>query len=188
MSNNDNYKEGSSDPYKSETDYAALEAVPLMAHPTIEPQQTAHDRFNAFPGNRRTILPLAGGPPPDTVLVKTAGNALQAVPRSIMQQQDRLVAVRVPENVNPGDMIYVQYTHGGDPQQQLMQATIPAGALPGHTFFVQVPDVQQEPVVAAQGEAIASSAASAVVVPGQNSAGDLYLQEDHPKPDKSNNV
>jgi len=188
---NDIYKD-SNDPYKSEADYAALEAEPLMGQPIAVPS-ASNDRNN-FPGNRRNVLPCAAGPPVGSVFVKTAGNALQAVPRSVLQQQDQLVAVTVPENMKPGDVIYVQHNninHGQQNQEQyesqLMQATIPAGALPGHTFFVQVPNTKEEPVVAVTGEAVGAAGAS-VVVAGQDAAGDLFLREEQQQKDQSNLV
>lgn len=179
-----------SDPYKNELDYTALEALPLMGQQPAPPLAASPSSPTInFPGNRR--IPLASstgrirGPPPNTVFVKTAGNALQAVPRSVMEQQDRLVAVTVPENVPPESVIYVQYGSNGE---SLLQATIPAGALPGHTFFVQVPDTKEDPVLAVTGEAIAhtTSAAAAgpirpipppIFVSGQDAAGDLFLHE-----------
>ena len=197
------------DPYISEGDYyAAMEAFPLIEQQQQEPAcavvaTTAGScsaismRCTDFPGNRRTVLPRsAAGPPPNTVLVKTGGNALQAVPRMLMeqqqQQQERWIAVTVPENVSPGSTIYVQY--GSPPYNSdalLLQATIPPGALPGHTFFVQVPDaLKTDPVVVtATAEAVSgwssstsagtvasSSASAGVVVDGREAAGDLFLQ------------
>jgi len=163
------------DPYKSEVDYTALEAVPLMGG-APPPAAASSSSFTNFPGNRR--IPLASftssgsrGPPPNNVFVKTAGNALQAVPQTVVEQQDRLVAVSVPENVPPGSTIYVQY---GNNNESLLQATIPAGALPGHTFFVQVPDTKEDPVVAVTGVAVSNTT---LVVSGHEAAGDLFLHE-----------
>jgi hypothetical protein len=54
--------------------YVALEVVPLVG-----PQQTEHQCQNQFPGNRRVAMAI-DGPPAGSVLMPTAGNALQAVP------------------------------------------------------------------------------------------------------------
>jgi len=213
MTQNDDYK---ADPYKNEADYSALEqAVVIVAKERTDcpiHQRTAAGRNN-FPGLRRTALP-ANSLPDDQVLVKTAGNALQAVPRAVFSWDDnmnnpnrsRLVAVTVPENVRPGDCVYVQH-HAPDVERNdnqpplLMQAVIPEGAHAGSTFFVQVPDSrstrQQQQVVEATGEALSSSAnsntasaAAAVVVEGQEAAGDLYLRVGEEQPvanQRSNN-
>jgi hypothetical protein len=90
-----------------------------------------------YPGARRTFLATGGDPPQDTVLVKTAGNALQAVPRTIVEEAGPLVSVSVPPNVTPGTMIYVTIPDG-----RMMEVTVPEGAFPGHTFVVRTPPLE----------------------------------------------
>jgi hypothetical protein len=138
-----------------------------------------------FPGNRR-VLSLRG-PPPNTVLVKTGGNALQAVPQTVLEplHERRLVAVTVPENVSPGSTIYVQYyrrgtttTDNSASSLELLEATVPARALPGHTFFVKIPDTQENPgPIAATAELLVPGSAE-LLVRGQPAAGDLALHEE----------
>jgi hypothetical protein len=53
--------------------YAALEGVPL-----IGTQRTENHCRNQFPAHRRVAMPIAG-PPAGSVLMPTAGNALQEV-------------------------------------------------------------------------------------------------------------
>jgi hypothetical protein len=188
--------------YRSEVDYTALEAVPLVGRQQQQQQQqtavigcTATTiRCTDFPGNRRTVV-LPPGPPPNMVLVKTGGNALQAVPQMVFEQKqpEHLVAVTVPENVSPGRTIYVQH---GPRNENLLQATIPAGALPGHTFFVRVPDafqVDSGSIVTATAEALSgsidagSAGDGAVVVAGRDAEGDLFLVQENSK-DQVHNV
>lgn len=96
---------------------------------------------NQFPGQRRSIL-HAPSVQSDRVFIKTAGNALQAIPRAQLEQQD-LIAVTVPGVSKPGDDILVAAPDDG----RLIRATIPDRACAGQTFFVHVPP----PQVAAMG-------------------------------------
>jgi len=138
-----NYNE---DIYYNNTDYAALEGVPL-----IDAKKPAKKASSAsYPGNRRTVLSNTAGPPADTVLIRTAGNALQAVPRGITECTN-VMAVSVPENMRPGDKLLVQ-TPGTPPQ--LVEAVIPASAYPGSTFFVEIPETKDTPVVSVTGVAV----------------------------------
>lgn len=93
-----------------------------------------------YPGTRR--VPSRGcGPPLDTVLVKTGGNALQAVPRSIFEKNidGNLLAVIAPANVVPGDTIFITPPDGTG---RMIAAVVPQGIYPGHTFFVDIPRLE----------------------------------------------
>jgi hypothetical protein len=79
----------------------------------------------------------------DAVLVKTGGNALQAVPRSILEEgaDDTLVAVVAPANVVPGDILFIFPPDGTN---RLIAVVIPEGVYMGHTFFVDIPRLAAE--------------------------------------------
>ena len=95
--------------------------------------------WSTYPGNHRHVAG-ASGPPPDSVLIKTGGNALQAAPRSVLESNaQNLISVSVPENMSPGSQLLVATPDGTN---RIIEATIPAGALPGHTFLVEVPPVE----------------------------------------------
>lgn len=89
-----------------------------------------------YPGNRR--MPSREiGPPLDTVLVKTGGNALKAVPRSVFEKNidDNLMAVTAPANIVPGDTLYIAPPDGTG---RTIAAVVPEGIYSGHTFFVNI--------------------------------------------------
>jgi hypothetical protein len=134
------YKEG------SYTDYQLL--------PTHEGEPTGHREATpvlTYPGLRRPVITTNPGPPPNSVMVRTGGNALQAVSRSVVEQLDCL-AVVVPVNHAPGDLLAVNVPYSfmdnkegstGTPMQnRTMLVTIPPGYFPGHTFFVQPTSLQ----------------------------------------------
>ena len=78
---------------------------------------------------------LAGvKPPKGKVLVKTGGNALQAIDRKALEQ-DNVVAVTVPWNTRPGDVMLVRL-----PQDRMVRTVVPEGMQPGHVFLVKVPE------------------------------------------------
>jgi len=72
-------------------------------------------------------------PPADAVLVKTGGNALQAIPRATLKQ-DNVVAVTVPWHGQPGQVMIVHLANG-----KMVQTKIPSNAQPGHVFLIQIP-------------------------------------------------
>jgi len=161
---------------ESKADYSLL--------PTVEGMPMSAD-WRQYPGNRR--IPLvnlwAGGPPPDTVLIKTAGNALQAVNRKALEEED-LIAVSVPEGLHPGDELLVAIPNGNG---SVVLAVVPERALPGHTFLVKLPPASQTPV-AAVGIPLEeentttestnnSGTAGTTVVVGQDLGAELLLQE-----------
>lgn len=144
-----NYNE---DIYKSNADYAALEGVPLI-EPTKKPANISSSASSSsYPGNRRAVLSTlaSAGPPAGTALVKTAGNALQAVPRGITECSN-VMAVSVPENFRPGDKLLVQTP---DSPPQIIEAVIPESAYPGSMFFVEIPETKETPVVSVTGVAV----------------------------------
>ena len=98
-----------------------------------------------YPGNRRVPSHMAS-PPPGNVLIRTAGNALQAIPATILeekqqqqQQSSQLIEVQVPPNTGPGDTIHVRSPYTTSNEEVLIAATIPDGVYPGQTFYVQCP-------------------------------------------------
>jgi hypothetical protein len=98
---------------------------------TVEGVPVSDSHRNEFPGQRRSLLyaPLTS----DRILIPTAGNALQAVSREVLAQQN-LLAVAVPEGA--AEEILVQAPDG-----RLLRALIPPQAHAGQTFFVHAPPV-----------------------------------------------
>ena len=94
-----------------------------------------------YPGNRRTCL--NGGPPRGTVLVKTGGNALQAVDVKSANCDD-VVSVVIPEGMEAGESMLVSCPNG-----RVVSMTIPPRASPGHVVLLRIPPMDQpvEPVV-----------------------------------------
>jgi len=113
------------------TDYVAL----ATSEAEVTSANQTHSDWKTFPGQRRSV------PPPcqlndDVVLIKTGGNALQAVRKSTLNNtDDTLISVSVPEGVQPGDALFVQIPNTNG----MVEAKVPAGALPGHTFLVRLP-------------------------------------------------
>jgi hypothetical protein len=121
----------------NDCDYSTLEGVPLI-HGESTGTSSAEQR-QQYPGNRRTPTISNTIAPADSVLVRTAGNALQAVPSAIMSSSSnapQIIAVHVPGNAQPGDTIHVRSPYDNN---QLIAATIPPNVGPGMAFYVQVP-------------------------------------------------
>jgi hypothetical protein len=119
--------------------------VPLIDSNEQEVVTTSSVRRD-YPGNRR--IPMSSSdmanPPPGTVLIRTAGNALQAIPATILEEKQQpssqLIEVQVPPNTRPGDTIHVRSPYTGmNEEEMLIAATIPDGVYPGQTFYVQCP-------------------------------------------------
>jgi hypothetical protein len=106
---------------------------------------TATGDRTAYPGCRRVVL--EGGPPPGSALIKTGGNALQAIDERFVEQKN-LISVAVPHGTNPGDVILVQCPH----DDRLVSTVIPEGAQTGHAFLVEVPPMQPTPGGTAHGD------------------------------------
>lgn len=106
-------------------DYSALS--------TVEGEIIPETHLDQYPGHRRKAL-LCEPDLGDRVFIKTAGNALQAIPRSYLEQQN-LIAVSTPENTKPGDEILVKAPDG----IRVLRACIPPNSFPGNIFFVQAP-------------------------------------------------
>lgn len=88
-----------------------------------------------YPGYRRTII--EDPPSEDVVLIKTGGNALQAVPRRLLQESGKEVSlsVVVPNYASVGTMLFVIDPITGTK----ISTTVPEGVGPGHSFLVQIP-------------------------------------------------
>lgn len=142
--------------------------TPYTLLPTAEGTLVTDD-WRQYPGNRRVPL-VHPGPPSGMVLIKTAGNALQAVSKQVLEQQN-LLAVSVPENMNPGDPLLVTDGNG-----RVIHAIIPEGAFAGNTFMVQMPEMDH----AIQATAVPiddHSGATHVVVGEDVAPTDLEFQE-----------
>jgi len=149
----------------------------------VEGQLISHNNTNAdekkgsnhclYPAQRRNVLPKNKNiyeheeSSADRVLIKTAGNALQAVSRQTLLQE-HLVSVSVPFNCKEGDEIWVRMPsnqHGdksnsdnNNSHDTMISAIVPPGCFHGHTFFVKVPSpveavksASQAPVIAVMG-------------------------------------
>lgn len=168
---------------KSNAEYTLLdttvEGKEVVAYPSTMDKTSVRGDSSWYPGIRRPVL-SATGPPPNSILLPTAGNALQAVDRSVLEyvntcSKEELVAVSVPDNMPPGSTLLVV-----TPSGRTIEAQIPQGVFAGHTFLVQVPPPDAHVV------AIPSPPAAAVaqqvgentrVVPGHDMEDtDLHLQ------------
>ena len=115
------------------TEYKLLETNDtLVDGKPLFPQASLDEK--AYPGLRRQVLD--GKPPSGSILVKTGGNALQAIDRDAAQQKG-IVCVVVPPGSNPGDTIYVQCPYS----ERLISMIIPEGAVPGQVVLVKTPPV-----------------------------------------------
>jgi hypothetical protein len=121
----------------NETKYSSLSSVEGK-------YVTAHDDYSTYPAMRRPIDNLPKGPPSDKVLIRTGGNALQAVSRQTLEHNG-LMAVSVPESLVPGDNLLVRAPDGSD---RVISVVLPDGARPGHTFLVKIPAEEAAPIVA----------------------------------------
>jgi hypothetical protein len=90
-----------------------------------------------YPALRPTKL-VGVSAPSNTVLVKTGGNALQAVDRSALEQKN-VVAVtvpcRYPFNSRAGNEMLVRLSN-----DQLVRTQVPLHVEPGHVFLMRIPE------------------------------------------------
>jgi hypothetical protein len=119
----------------NETKYSSLSSVEGK-------YLSAHISTSTYPAMRRPIDNLPKGPPSDRVLIRTGGNALQAVSRQVLEQHG-LMAVSVPKNSLPGNKLLVRAPDGSD---RVISAVVPKGAFPGHTFLVKIPAEEAVPI------------------------------------------
>ncbi|KAL7580055.1 hypothetical protein ACA910_005040 [Epithemia clementina (nom. ined.)] len=113
--------------------YQLMDTLPIKGE--TKNNSRRHPRY-VYPGERRSILPtLSPTAMQNFVLVKTAGNALQAIPRSSYEEDKtkNLLTVNVPPNARGGDEIYVRTPSG----RRSISATVPDGFVPGQVFLVQ---------------------------------------------------
>lgn len=118
-------------PYAN-NDFGDAEGVPLL-----KSHETTASASNAFPGLRRTIHGMPG-PPKGHVLIRTAGNALQAVSQdhfTNVVSKPNVLGVPVPGNARSGDCIMVQ----NPITRTLVQVKIPDGVTAGQMFFCEMP-------------------------------------------------
>jgi hypothetical protein len=120
----------------NETKYSSLSSVEGK-------YLSAYISSATYPAMRRPIDNLPNkGPPSDKVLIRTRGNALQAVSRQILEQNG-LMAVSVPMSSLPGNKLLVRAPDGSD---RVISVVIPKGALPGHSFLVKMPAEEAAPI------------------------------------------
>ena len=152
------------DPTKYEP-VKTVEGELAVAIATAEEDISRVPSWQKYPCERRTMLPAQVDK--DSVLVPTAGNALQAIPKRYAEKRN-LLSVTVPWGCRPGSEIWVQ--NPGD--SSLIAATVPPNCYPGQSFFVQIPDEKSEPPVAVMGipveESNESSDGNAIVVDGND--------------------
>jgi hypothetical protein len=174
----------------NETKYSSLSSVEGKYVP-------ARDDYSTYPAMRRPIDNLPKGPPSDKVLIRTGGNALQAVSRQILGQNG-LMAVTVPNRSLPGDELLVRAPDGSD---RVISAVVPKRALPGHTFLVKMPAEEAVPIcvmgIPVQGDLVeqqyqnheSNGASDAQVVAGQDiESDDLRLVEESSPSEHVHNV
>jgi hypothetical protein len=102
--------------------------------------KSGYGRLNgglSFPGSRaQQPLPAGAEPTPNTILFKTAGNALQAISKREIQDNDELVAVSCPEGVSAGDRLRVLAPDGSGRE---VETVVPEGICVGKSFLVRFP-------------------------------------------------
>ena len=98
-----------------------------------EPEMDPVDNWRPYPGERRPELPL--GSPPESVLVRTGGNALQAIDRRACEQKN-LIKVIVPNGVEPGQTMLVICPDGTG---RMVSILVPPQSSAGHVLLVRVP-------------------------------------------------
>jgi hypothetical protein len=135
------------------TEYKLLETNDtLVDGKPLFPQTSLDDK--AYPGLRRQVLD--GKPPSGSILVKTGGNALQAIDRDTAQQKG-IVCVVVPPGSSPGDTIYVSCPYS----ENLISMIIPGTAVAGQVLLVKTPPEDawstMKPVIDENGIPVAST-------------------------------
>ena len=136
--------------------------------------------WSTYPANRRSHLPSeTEGPPQGMLFIKTGGNALQAVSKEIVEQQN-LISVIVPEGNEPGDEIFVACPFVKD---RLIAVTIPKNVTAGSAFLVRAPPVVPEIVTGIPVDFDAASCQTPIVDGSDVFAQDeLALQEEYVPP------
>jgi hypothetical protein len=104
--------------------------------PVVQPESNAPFQRLNFPGSRAQSQYTGLGPSSQSVLLKTAGNALQAVSRLEIHENDDLVVVCCPQNLRAGDRLRVVAPDGTGRQ---VETIVPVGVSVGHTFLVRLP-------------------------------------------------
>mmetsp|Transcript_22063 Transcript_22063/g.38855 ORF Transcript_22063/g.38855 Transcript_22063/m.38855 type:complete len:181 (-) Transcript_22063:69-611(-) len=116
------------------TEYKLLDTYDtLLDAKPLYPQATAESKN--YPGARRQVLD--GKPPSGSILVKTGGNALQAIDRETAQQRN-IISFVVSPGRSPGDIVLVQCPYS----DRLISVTIPKGAVPGQVILVKSPPME----------------------------------------------
>ena len=103
-----------------------------------ENEKYLYDRLDwrTYPASRSPILLAGVKPPKESVLVRTGGNALQAVNRDSLEQKN-VIAVKAPSwGASPGHTILVRVPYDNT---RIITVEIPQGIQPGQVFLVKVP-------------------------------------------------
>jgi hypothetical protein len=124
----------------------------LVDAKALYPQATQDDK--SYPGLRRQVL--EGQPPSGSILVKTGGNAFQAIDTEAAQQKG-IICVVVPPGSGPGDTIFVQCPYS----DRLVSAVIPDGSVSGQVILVKTPPMDSystsKPIVDENGIPVATT-------------------------------
>lgn len=96
--------------------------------------------WKVYPGDRRSQQQQYVAPPEGLVFVRTGGNALQAVRRDLVEQQN-MISVVVPDGREPGDEVLVACPFVKD---RLISVTVPKNVTAGSVFLVQPPTTAAE--------------------------------------------
>lgn len=125
------------------------------------------EKWRLYPGERREIMRQSHELSRCSLLVKTGGNALQAV------EQNDLVKVVVPDGVDPGQTLVVACPDGSG---RMVRAQVPEGAMPGNVFLIRIPPVQPVVVI---GVPVERNDGDTIQTPAADDAEhDLLLQEE----------
>jgi len=110
---------------------------PLLEKPfiasTVKPNDTAKTSWRDYPATRCSSLEGIRCPK-DKILVKTGGNALQALDRSIVTNP-HVVAITVPWYGKGGQTMLVRLDN-----DRFIHTQIPVGIHPGSVFLIKLPD------------------------------------------------
>ena len=148
---------------------------------TDEEYEGVHQRadWSTYPANRRSHPLPEMGAPEGMTFIKTGGNALQAVSKDVLDQQN-LISVIVPEGNEPGDEIFVACPFVKD---RLIAVTIPKNVTAGSAFLVRAPPVVPEIVTGIPVDFNAASCQTPIVDGADVFAQDeLALQEEYVPP------
>jgi hypothetical protein len=139
-----------------------------------------HGKFwTMYPGERRSthhdaLDQSCGGPPKNSILIKTGGNALQAIDQRFCDQKD-VMSVVVPECVDPGQIMLVKVPDGNG---RMVSVKVQEESCPGHIILVRVPRAQPFLVAGVPVEVNGDAATSSSVVAGHDIESSVAVESD----------